>query len=216
MTAKIAPMFDDAITRVKMVGEMAKSMRPSWLNGATAKLMPLVEGAKSKLLPPLVKSLPAFKMGAPLAIGHAAYAGLKGWRDGDDQAVKGAAGELAGTAIGATIGSFIAPGIGTFIGGTLGGMLGSYVGEQWGKPAEDKLAPPAQVAKDLSSAQTLLTNNTYSPLVQISGSDALNAEKIGDVVSQVMRNHFDTAFTPAAGTNALATRRDAALTDGVA
>ncbi|KAA8736669.1 phage tail tape measure protein [Pseudomonas koreensis] len=216
MTAKIAPMFDDAITRVKMVGEMAKSMRPSWLSGATAKLMPLVEGAKSKLLPPLVKSLPAFKMGAPLAIGHAAYAGLKGWRDGDDQAVKGAAGELAGTAIGATIGSFIAPGIGTFIGGTLGGMLGSYVGEQWGKPAEDKLAPPAQVARDLSSAQTPLPNFTYSPLVQISGSDALNAEKIGDVVSQVMRNHFDSAFTPALGASALATRRDAALTDGVA
>ncbi|QXE08653.1 MULTISPECIES: phage tail tape measure protein [Pseudomonas] len=216
MTAKIAPMFDDAITRVKMVGEMAKSMRPSWLSGATAKLMPLVDGAKSKLLPPLVKSLPAFKMGAPLAIGHAAYAGLKGWRDGDDQAVKGAAGELAGTAIGATIGSFIAPGIGTFIGGTLGGMLGSYVGEQWGKPADDKLAPPAQVAKDLTSAQTQLSNYTYSPLVQISGGDVLNAEKIGDVVSQVMRNHFDTAFTPAVGPNALATRRDAALTDGVA
>jgi hypothetical protein len=33
--------------------------------------------------------------------------------------------------------------------------------------------------------------------VQISGGDVLNAEKIGDVVSQVMRNHFDTAFTPA-------------------
>lgn len=85
-----------------------------------------------------------------------------------------------------------------------------------GETCRGQTRAPAQVAKDLSSAQTLLTNNTYSPLVQISGSDALNAEKIGDVVSQVMRNHFDSAFTPAAGTNALATRRDAALTDGVA
>ncbi|WWL43633.1 hypothetical protein V5O39_17595 [Pseudomonas parakoreensis] len=72
------------------------------------------------------------------------------------------------------------------------------------------------MVKDLTSAQTQLSNYTYSPLVQISGGDVLNAEKIGDVVSQVMRNHFDTAFTPAVGTNALATRRDAALTDGVA
>ncbi|MGP6420665.1 phage tail tape measure protein [Pseudomonas putida] len=216
VTARIAPMFDDALTRLRMLGDVAKNMRPEWLKGAAAKIMPLAEGASARLAPYAAKALPAVKIGAPLAIAHAAYTGLKGWREGDDQAVKGAAGELAGTAIGATIGTFIAPGIGTFIGGTLGGIIGSYVGEQWGKPVEDKLAPPAQVAKDLSSAQTQLPNYTYSPLVQISGSDALNAEKIGDVVSQVMRSHFDTAFTPALGTNALATRRDAALTDGVA
>jgi hypothetical protein len=120
-------MFDDAITRVKMVGEMAKSMRPSWLSGATAKLMPLVDGAKSKLLPPLVKSLPAFKMGAPLAIGHAAYAGLKGWRDGDDRCQRccrrvGWNGDWCHDRL------VHCTSIGNIHRRHLGGMLGSYVG----------------------------------------------------------------------------------------
>lgn len=216
VTARVLPFIDNAKIGLEMWADKIGSWTPRSIGKIAARQVPAVQRLGGSLLPRLASAMPAVKAGAPLAIVSAAYTGLKGWREGDDKAVKGAAGELAGTAIGATIGSLIAPGIGTFIGGTLGGMLGSYVGEQLATPAEDKLAPPAQVAKDLSSAQTSLPNYTYSPLVQISGSDALNAEKIGDVVSQVMRNHFDTAFTPAVGTNALATRRDAALTDGVA
>jgi hypothetical protein len=149
-------MFDDAITRVKMVGEMAKSMRPSWLSGATAKLMPLVDGAKSKLLPPLVKSLPAFKMGAPLAIGHAAYAGLKGWRDGDDRCQR-CCGELAGTAIGATIGSFIAPVL-AHSSAAPGRNARLLCGEQWGNLPMTNSRPRAW--PDLTSAQTQLSPHT--------------------------------------------------------
>jgi len=216
VTARIAPMFDDAITRFKMVGDVAKNLRPQWLKGASAKVMPLIEGAGAKLMPMVAKALPAVKIGAPLAIAHAAYTGLKGWREGDDKAVKGAAGELAGAAIGAAIGTFIAPGIGTFIGGTLGGIAGSYLGEQLATPPEDKLAPPAQVAKDLSSAQTQNQQFTYSPSIQISGSEIASSEKVGAMISQVMQNHFNAEFIPAMSTNPLATRRNAALTDGVA
>jgi TP901 family phage tail tape measure protein len=216
VTARIAPMFDDAITRLKMVGDAAKNLRPEWLKGATAKVMPLVEGAGAKLMPTVAKALPAIKIGAPLALAHAAYTGLKGWREGDDKAVKGAAGELAGTAIGATIGTFIAPGIGTFIGGTLGGMLGSYLGEQLATPPEDKLAPPAQVAKDLSSAQTPNPAITYAPVLNFNGGDPGSAEKVTAMVAQAMETHFTSQFVPLMSTSHLATRRDAALTDGVA
>jgi TP901 family phage tail tape measure protein len=217
LTAKVAPLFDDIKTGFKLFTDgLGNSQMASRLKGPVAKLMPLVEGVGAKVMPKIAHALPAVKVGAPLAIAHAAYSGLKGWREGDDQAVKGAAGELAGTAIGATIGTFIAPGIGTFLGGTLGGMLGSYVGEQWGKPAEDKLAPPAQVAKDLNNAQTQNQQITYAPSIQISGSEIASSEKVGAVISQVMQNHFSTQFISTMSTNPLATRRDAALTDGVA
>ena len=217
LTAKVAPLFDDIKTGFKLFADgLGNSEMASRLKGPVAKLMPLVESVGAKVMPKIAQALPAVKLGAPLAIAHAAYTGLKGWREGDDQAVKGAAGELAGTAIGATIGTFIAPGIGTFLGGTLGGMLGSYVGEQWGKPAEDKLAAPAQVAKDLSNAQTQNQQITYAPSIQISGSEIASSEKVGAVISQVMQNHFSTQFMSTMSTNPLATRRDAALTDGVA
>ncbi|WPC30570.1 phage tail tape measure protein [Pseudomonas moraviensis] len=217
LTAKVAPLFDDIKTGFKLFTDgLGNSQMASRLKGPVAKLMPLVESVGAKVMPKIAHALPAVKVGAPLAIAHAAYSGFKGWREGDDQAVKGAAGELAGTAIGATIGTFIAPGIGTFLGGTLGGMLGSYVGEQWGKPAEDKLAPPAQVAKDLNNAQTQNQQITYAPSIQISGSEIASSEKVGAVISQVMQNHFSTQFISTMSTNPLATRRDAALTDGVA
>ncbi len=217
ITAKVAPLFDDIKMGFKLFADrLGNSDMASRLKGPVAKLIPLVESVGAKVMPKIAQALPAVKLGAPLALAHAAYSGLKGWREGDDQAVKGAAGELAGTAIGATIGTFIAPGIGTFIGGTLGAMLGSYVGEQWGKPAEDKLAPPAQVAKDLSNAQTQNQQITYAPSIQISGSEIASSEKVGAVISQVMQNHFNTQFISSMSTNPLATRRDAALTDGVA
>lgn len=217
MTARVAPLFDQVKIGLKLWGDdIAGSKLGSKLTGPAAKLASLAEGVGARAMPSIAKAMPFVKVGAPLAIAHAAYTGLKGWREGDDKAVKGAAGELAGTAIGATIGTFIAPGIGTFIGGTLGGMLGSYLGEQLATPPEDKLAPPAQVAKDLSSAQTQNQQITYAPSIQISGSEVASSEKVGAMISQVMQNHFNSQFIPTMSTNPLATRRDAALTDGVA
>ncbi|WP_166220866.1 phage tail tape measure protein [Pseudomonas atagonensis] len=214
--AKLTPLFDDVKVGFKLWGDGAASKLAPLTRGPVARLMPMVESVGARVMPSVAKALPAIKIGAPLAIAHAAYTGLKGWREGDDKAVKGAAGELAGTAIGATIGTFIAPGIGTFIGGTLGGMFGSYLGEQLATPPEDKLAPPAQVARDLSSAQTQNQQLTYAPSIQISGSEIASSEKVGAVISQVLQNHFSSQFVSTMSTNPLATRRDAALTDGVA
>lgn len=212
VTARVLPLIDNAKIGLEMWADKIGSWTPRSIEKMAARQVPAVQRLGASLMPRLAQAMPALKLGAPLALAHAAYTGLKGWREGDDQAVKGAAGELAGTAIGAAIGTFIAPGIGTYI----GGAVGSYLGQKWGETAEDKLAPPAQVAKELSSAQTQNPQYTYAPVVQISGSDALNSEKIGAVVAQVIRNHFDTGYMPAIGTNPLATRRDAALTDGVA
>ncbi|PTS99318.1 phage tail tape measure protein [Pseudomonas sp. HMWF006] len=212
VTARVLPLIDNAKIGLEMWADKIGSWTPRSIEKMAARQVPAVQRLGASLMPRLAQAMPALKLGAPLALAHAAYTGLKGWREGDDQAVKGAAGELAGTAIGAAIGTFIAPGIGTYI----GGAVGSYLGQKWGETAEDKLAPPAQVAKELSSAQTQNPQYTYAPVVQVSGSDALNSEKIGAVVAQVIRNHFDTGYMPAIGTNPLATRRDAALSDGVA
>lgn len=212
VTARVLPLIDNAKIGLEMWADKIGSWTPRSIEKMAARQVPAVQRLGASLMPRLAQAMPALKLGAPLALAHAAYTGLKGWREGDDQAVKGAAGELAGTAIGAAIGTFIAPGIGTYI----GGAVGSYLGQKWGETAEDKLAPPAQVAKELSGAQTQNPQYTYAPVVQISGSDALNSEKIGAVVAQVIRNHFDTGYMPAIGTNPLATRRDAALSDGVA
>ncbi|WP_095188867.1 phage tail tape measure protein [Pseudomonas sp. Irchel 3E19] len=216
VTARVLPFIDNAKIGLEMWADKIGSWTPRSIEKIAARQVPAVQRLGGSLLPRLASAMPAVKAGAPLAIVSAAYTGLKGWREGDDKAVKGAAGELAGTAIGATIGSLIAPGIGTFIGGTLGGMLGSYVGEQLATPAEDKLAPPAQVAKDLSTAQTRNQQITYAPSIQISGSEIVSSEKVGTMISQVMENHFNAQFVPAMSINPLATRRDAALTDGVA
>ncbi|PTT90579.1 phage tail tape measure protein, partial [Pseudomonas sp. HMWF005] len=183
VTARVLPLIDNAKIGLEMWADKIGSWTPRSIEKMAARQVPAVQRLGASLMPRLAQAMPALKLGAPLALAHAAYTGLKGWREGDDQAVKGAAGELAGTAIGAAIGTFIAPGIGTYI----GGAVGSYLGQKWGETAEDKLAPPAQVAKELSSAQTQNPQYTYAPVVQVSGSDALTSEKIGAVVAQVIR-----------------------------
>lgn len=209
---RLMPIAD----KVGVLGGKAVSGASSLMSGATARVMPMVENLGARIMPTVAKALPVLKVGAPLAIAHAAYAGLKGWREGDDKAVKGAAGELAGSAIGATIGTFIAPGIGTFIGGTLGGYLGSYLGEKLASPPEDKLAPPGQVAKDLASAQTQTQNQTvsFSPLVQVTCPAPDTAQQIQSIIEQQLSGQFHGQFMPLLTANPLNTRRDAALTDG--
>ncbi|MFJ7314413.1 phage tail tape measure protein [Pseudomonas sp. NPDC098747] len=174
-------------------------------------------------------------LGMPLMMLDAGMKVVQGVAEGDTKKIAGGlgtvagglAGGYAGASIGATIGTFILPGIGTMIGGALGGAIGSFYGSQAGEslgeklatPASDQLAPPAEVSAGLSSVQTQNQLNptvTYAPAFHFSGGDLTSAEKVTAMVAQVMQAHFSTDFTPLMSTNPLATRRDAALTDGVA
>jgi TP901 family phage tail tape measure protein len=82
--------------------------------------------------------------------------------------------------------------------------------------APDTLSAPGQVSKDLASAQAANQHVTYAPSVQVYCSDPGSSENIGLLVTQHLRSQFDSQFTPLMTSNPLATRRDAALTDGVA
>ena len=171
----------------------------------------------------------------PLTMVEAGMKVVEGVAEGDTKKVAGGvgmaagglAGGYAGASIGATIGTFILPGIGTLIGGALGGAIGSFYGSQEGEalgeklatPAPDRLAPPSEVSAGLSSVQTQnqqSQNVTYAPAFNFSGGDLVSAEKVTAMVAQVMQSHFTSDFTPLISTNPLATRRDAALSDGVA
>lgn len=171
----------------------------------------------------------------PLTMVEAGMRVVEGVAEGDTKKVAGGvgmaagglAGGYAGASIGATIGTFILPGIGTMIGGALGGVIGSFYGSQEGEalgeklatPAPDRLAPPSEVSAGLSSVQAQNQQNqnvTYAPAFNFSGGDLVSAEKVTAMVAQVMQSHFTSDFTPLISTNPLGTRRDAALTDGVA
>lgn len=81
--------------------------------------------------------------------------------------------------------------------------------------APDTLSAPAQVSKDLASAHASDQHVTYAPSVQVYCSDPGSSDKIGMLVAQHLQNQF-MQMTPLLTNNPLATRRDAALTDGVA
>jgi hypothetical protein len=109
--------------------------------------------------------------------------------------------------------------IGGLLGGLLGGWLGSeggsLLGEKLGSTPPDKLAAPAQVSQALASAQAPTVPAPYAPTVQVYCSDPGSVEKIGQLVDFHLRSQFSNEFIPLMNTNSLATRRDAALTDGV-
>ncbi|RIJ11669.1 phage tail tape measure protein [Pseudomonas sp. 91RF] len=184
-----------------------------------AKVMPAVRSFGAKVMPMLSRMSPlAGKVAVPLMVAHAAYTGLKGVREGDEKAVGSAKGELAGTAIGALVGSFILPGFGTAIGSIAGGYFGSLVGEALADPPADKLAAPGDVAKNLVNAPTQSQNQqvTFSPLIQVTCPAPDTAEQIRTIIGQQLSGQFHGQFLPLLTNNPLATRRDAALTDGVA
>jgi phage tail tape-measure protein len=170
------------------------------------------------------------KTNALLTVATAAPDVIKGLQEGDNKLVGGAlgsaggslAGGYAGAVAGAMIGSFI-PVIGTAIGGVVGGIVGSTMGSMGGSwlgeklaPASDKLAPPAEVAKDLPSAQTQNQQVSFSPLIQVTCPAPDTAEQIRTIIGQQLSGQFHGQFLPLLTNNPLATRRDAALTDGVA
>jgi TP901 family phage tail tape measure protein len=170
------------------------------------------------------------KTNALLTVATAAPDVLKGLEEGDNKMVGGAlgsaggslAGGYAGAVTGAMIGSFI-PVIGTAIGGVVGGIVGSTIGSMGGSwlgeklaPASDKLAPPADVAKELPSAQTQNQQVSFSPLIQVTCPAPDTAEQIRTIIGQQLSGQFHGQFLPLLTNNPLATRRDAALTDGAA
>lgn len=170
------------------------------------------------------------KTNALLTVATAAPDVIKGLQEGDNKLVGGAlgsaggslAGGYAGAVAGAMIGSVI-PVIGTAIGGVVGGIVGSTMGSMGGSwlgeklaPASDKLAPPADIAKGLPSAQTQNQQVTFSPLIQVTCPAPDTAEQIRTIIGQQLNGQFHGQFLPLLTNNPLATRRDAALTDGAA
>jgi TP901 family phage tail tape measure protein len=185
---------------------------------------------RSRLAASVARAKPfTARLGAPLAAASAGYDGLKAVLAGDYKAAAGAtgsgigglAGGYAGAATGALIGSFIpVPILGTAVGGLIGGLVGSYFGSQGGEvlgeslySAQDRLQPPDQVSKDLSSAQTQHQQINFSPVIQISGADPAHSEQLVEKVMTQLRMQLHGEFLPLM-TNPLTVRRDAALTDG--
>jgi TP901 family phage tail tape measure protein len=136
--------------------------------------------------------------------------------------VGGVAGNYLGARVGAFLGAFAGP-AGALVGGGVGGAAGTYYGNQWGSalgeklatPAPNQLAPPAEVAKELPSAQTQNQQVTFSPLIQVTCPAPDTAEQIRTIIGQQLSGQFHGQFLPLLTNNPLATRRDAALTDGV-
>ncbi|EJM81393.1 hypothetical protein [Pseudomonas sp. GM60] len=133
----------------------------------------------------------------------------------------GWAGATAGSAVGATLGSVV-PVIGTAIGGVLGGLIGGWLGSESGAalgeklaaPTTDRLASPEQVNKELTSAPAQNQQINYSPSIQVTCTGGESSEHIRTIVAQQLQTQFHGEFVPLMTTNALATRRGAALTDG--
>jgi TP901 family phage tail tape measure protein len=96
------------------------------------------------------------------------------------------------------------------------GDTGVALDERFVFVAPDALSAPSQVSKDLASAQAANQQITYAPSVQVYCSDPGSSESIGLLVTQHLQSQFDSQFAPMMTSNPLATRRDAALTDGVA
>jgi TP901 family phage tail tape measure protein len=194
--------------------EQTSRVRAPLLESTTAAMRPL-----SRVMPWPVKTVAAL---AGLAAGVAT---------GDETQIAksvgaaggGMAGALAGSAFGASLGAVGGPpgmAIGGLLGGLLGGWLGSeggsLLGEKLGSTPPDKLAAPAQVSQALASAPAPTVPAPYAPTVQVYCSDPGSVEKIGQLVDFHLRSQFSNEFIPLMNTNSLATRRDAALTDGVA
>ncbi|MBP5957268.1 phage tail tape measure protein [Pseudomonas anatoliensis] len=186
----------------------ASSMRAAPLSGSYAKAGRLVA-----------------KKAPPLRLLSAGYEMVTGVMKGDTRSVvsSGAslAGASAGAAIGAAIGTLILPGVGTMVGGWLGSMAGAEIGASLGDrlgAQVDRLDSPAQVSKELTAvaatpAATVANQPvTLNSTIHINGQDQASAQTLANLVVQTTMSQLGQIMP----TNPLATRRDAALTDGVA
>ncbi|WP_282410296.1 phage tail tape measure protein [Pseudomonas sp. PS02303] len=169
------------------------------------------------------------RLGAPMAVASTSYDGIKALLAGDYKAASGAlgsgvgglAGGYAGAAAGAVIGSFIpVPVVGTAIGALVGGLIGSYVGSEGGEmlgeslyTEVDRLRSPDQVSKDLTSNPMDNRQFNYSPVIQITGADPTDSDRLTQKIMANLRMQFNGEFMPMM-INPLSVRSDAALTDG--
>lgn len=167
----------------------------------------------------------------PLRLLSAGYEMVTGVMKGDKRAVVSSGASLAGSssgaAVGAALGTLILPGVGTLVGGWLGSMAGGAIGESLGDKLGtqvDRLGSPAQVSKELIATSTSsaipvtpATATASQPVtlnstININGQDQGSAQALADLVVQTTMSQLGQIMP----TNPLATRRDAALTDGVA
>lgn len=165
------------------------------------------------------------KRAPPLRLLSAGYELVNGVMQGDTRAVvsSGAslAGSSAGAAVGAALGTLILPGVGTAIGGWLGSMAGGAIGESLGDKLGtqvDRLGSPEQVSKELTgnpvspASETANQPVTFNSTINISGQDLASAQALANLVVQTTMGQLGQIMP----SNLLATRRDAALTDGAA
>ncbi len=167
----------------------------------------------------------------PLRLLSAGYEMVNGVMSGDKRAVVSSGASLAGSsvgaAVGAALGTLILPGVGTMVGGWLGSMAGGAIGESLGDKLGtqvDRLGSPAQVSKDLIATSATSTNPaalastaasqpvTFNSTIHINGQDQGSAQALANLVVQTTMSQLGQIMP----TNPLATRRDAALTDGFA
>ncbi|QJI32757.1 hypothetical protein HKK55_19160 [Pseudomonas sp. ADAK18] len=156
---------------------------------------------------------------SPMRLATAAFDVVQGAKNGDLRAVGAglgtAGGAWAGASAGAALGTLILPGIGTAVGGALGGFFGSdagaWLGDKLGGMV-DRLRSPDEVSKQLTN-NTPADNRqiTLSPVINISGLDPNSAQQVATMVIQTLQNQCMPMMT-----DALAVRRSATLTDGVA
>ncbi|WP_130930356.1 glycine zipper domain-containing protein [Pseudomonas sp. Sample_24] len=159
------------------------------------------------------------KRAQPLRVLDAGVGIAQGLAQGDTKTVVSSGGTLAGSyagaSAGAALGTLIFPGVGTAIGGLLGGFAGSELGSMLGEKLGalvDRLDAPAQVSKDLTNTRVDNQPITFNSTIQINGQDQTSARELANLVVQTTLGQLGQLMP----VNALATRRDTALTDGVA
>ncbi|PHN30249.1 hypothetical protein AO240_09885 [Pseudomonas sp. ICMP 460] len=142
---------------------------------------------------------------------------IQGVRNGDAKAIgtglSTAGGAWAGASAGAAIGTLILPGVGTAVGGAIGGLLGSEAGTWLAEKVmstSDRLPSPTQVSQNLNSPQADNRPINFAPQITITAPEQASHQELAALVVQ----QIEAQFTPLSMDNLLATRRDAALTDG--
>ncbi|WP_256585892.1 phage tail tape measure protein [Pseudomonas sp. ICMP 460] len=188
-------------------GERLPAAVPGSPSMPTSGLM----GTLSKL-----ESSAARRLG-PLKYVDTAMDVIQGVRNGDAKAIgtglSTAGGAWAGASAGAAIGTLILPGVGTAVGGAIGGLLGSEAGTWLAEKVmstSDRLPSPTQVSQNLNSPQADNRPINFAPQITITAPEQASHQELAALVVQ----QIEAQFTPLSMDNLLATRRDAALTDG--
>ncbi|MFC6297680.1 hypothetical protein [Pseudomonas spelaei] len=199
--------------RMGFAPPMAPVQNLTAISRATKTSTSRLTGAMAKL------GSAGIRRSSPMRLATAAFDVVQGAQNGDLRAVGAglgtAGGAWAGASAGAALGTLILPGIGTAVGGALGGFFGSdagaWLGDKLGGMV-DRLRSPDEVSKQLTNnAPADNRQITLSPVINISGLDPNSAQQVATMVIQTLQNQCMPMMT-----DALAVRRSATLTDGVA